>query len=149
MTGRARLLRLPAVLGMAAVLAAGCAGTDPDDGGSAAGGSTAPSAAAAAAPAEHAGHEDPERAAGRALAVDVSGGRVTGDTGRVPVELGERVTLTVTVDAADELHLHGYDLTAELVPGEPAVVTFPADIPGVFEAELHDAGTVLLSLQVG
>jgi hypothetical protein len=27
-------------------------------------------------------------------------------------------------------------------------VSFAATIPGVFEVELHDAGTVLLSLQV-
>jgi hypothetical protein len=81
--------------------------------------------------------------------VRISGGQVTGDTGRVPVALGEQVTLTVTSDAADELHVHGYDRAAELAPGTPATVRFPADVPGVFEVELHETGTVLLSLQVG
>ena len=33
--------------------------------------------------------------------------------------------------------------------GESAELAFAATIPGVFEVELHDAGTVLLSLQVG
>jgi hypothetical protein len=87
--------------------------------------------------------------AGQRIDVTVAAGRVSGDTGRVPVPLGETVTLTVTGDAADEVHLHGYDLTAPLAPGRTATLTFVADVPGVFEAELHGAGTVLLTLQVG
>jgi heme/copper-type cytochrome/quinol oxidase subunit 2 len=80
--------------------------------------------------------------------VRVSGGQVSGDTGRVPVPAGEPVTLTITSDVADEVHVHGYDLTAELAPNVAAELTFAATIPGVFEVELHDAGTVLLTLQV-
>ena len=73
---------------------------------------------------------------------------MTGDTGRLPVALGEQVTVTVTGDRPDEVHLHGYDVTADLVPGTPAELTFDATVPGVFELELHEAGTVLLTLQV-
>jgi hypothetical protein len=47
------------------------------------------------------------------------------------------------------VHVHGYDLATALTPGTPAELTFDATIPGVFEVELHEAGTVLLSLQVG
>jgi heme/copper-type cytochrome/quinol oxidase subunit 2 len=81
--------------------------------------------------------------------VQVAGGKVTGDTGRVPVPVGDHVTLTITSDVADEVHVHGYDRTTALTPGTPAELTFDATIPGVFEVELHEAGTVLLSLQVG
>ena len=87
--------------------------------------------------------------AGQRIEVQVAGGQVTGDTGRVPVAVGRQVTLVVTSDVADEVHVHGYDLTAELSPGQPAELTFDATIPGVFEVELHEAGTVLLTLQVG
>jgi heme/copper-type cytochrome/quinol oxidase subunit 2 len=80
--------------------------------------------------------------------VQVSGGRVSGDTGRVPVPDGAHVTLVVTSDVADEVHLHGYDLEAELTPGTPAEITVDATLPGVFEVELHEAGTVLLTIQV-
>jgi uncharacterized cupredoxin-like copper-binding protein len=80
--------------------------------------------------------------------VQVSGGQISGDTGRVPVTAGEHVTLVITSDAADQVHVHGYDLETELSPGQPAELTFDATIPGVFEVELHEAGTVLLSLQV-
>ncbi|MCF6508672.1 hypothetical protein E9549_14840 [Blastococcus sp. MG754426] len=91
----------------------------------------------------------PTEAAGRRIEVAYADGRVTGDTGRVPVPLGEPVTVVVTSDVADEAHLHGYDELANLVPGQPAELAFDATIPGVFELELHDAGTVLLTLQVG
>jgi hypothetical protein len=91
----------------------------------------------------------PTEAAGQRIEVQVSGGQATGDTGRVPVALGTAVTVVVTSDVADEAHLHGYDVEAELTPGQPAELTFDATIPGVFELELHEAGTVLLTLQVG
>jgi heme/copper-type cytochrome/quinol oxidase subunit 2 len=65
------------------------------------------------------------------------------------VTVGETVTLAVSSDAADEVHVHGYDVTAKVAAGRPATLTFPADVPGVFEVELHEAGTMLLSLQVG
>jgi hypothetical protein len=138
--------RLPAALaglGLAAVLT-GCAGTDepvpaassPSSSSSSPASTSA--SAAASAPA----------AAGQRIEVTVTGGQVTGDTGRVPVPAGEHVTLVVTSDAPDELHVHGYDVGADLAPGTPATVEFDATIPGVFEVELHDAGTLLLSLQV-
>ena len=62
--------------------------------------------------------------------MQVAGGQVSGDTGRVPVAAGTEVTLSVTSDVADEVHLHGYDLEAELTPGTPAEITFDADGPG-------------------
>jgi len=137
--------RLPAALaglGLLAVLT-GCAGTDePAPSGSSSSPSSASTGAPSSAPA-------PAAAAGQRIEVTVTGGQVSGDTGRVPVPAGEHVTLVVTSDAPDELHVHGYDLSADLVPSTPATVEFDATIPGVFEVELHDAGTLLLSLQVG
>jgi heme/copper-type cytochrome/quinol oxidase subunit 2 len=115
-----------------------CASTEPDTSADAAASSSLGSSGSAA----------PSTAAGQRIEVQVAGGQVTGDIGRVPVPAGEEVTLAVTSDVPDELHLHGYDLTAELVPGTPTELTFAATLPGVFEVELHDAGTVLLTIQV-
>ncbi|CCG01656.1 conserved protein of unknown function [Blastococcus saxobsidens DD2] len=86
--------------------------------------------------------------AGRTIEVAFAGGEVSGDTGRVPVPLNETVTIVVTSDVADEVHLHGYDVSAPVAPGEPATLTFDATIPGVFELELHEVGEELLSVQV-
>jgi heme/copper-type cytochrome/quinol oxidase subunit 2 len=138
--------RLPAALaclGLAAVLT-GCAGTDEPV---PAGSSTSSSSSSPASTSASAVPSAPA-VAGQRIEVTVTGGQVTGDTGRVPVPAGEHVTLVVTSDAPDELHVHGYDLGADLAPGTPATVEFDATIPGVFEVELHDAGTLLLSLQV-
>jgi heme/copper-type cytochrome/quinol oxidase subunit 2 len=137
-----RLVRLAAALVGLAVTTAmtGCAGSAP---------AAEPSRDSSAATSVTPEPATPASATGRRIEVEVTGDRVSGDTGRVTVPAGEQVTLAVTSDVADEVHVHGYDLTAEMVPGEPEELTFTATIPGVFEVELHDAGTLLLSLQVG
>lgn len=84
---------------------------------------------------------------GTVVEVTVSGGGVDGG-GRVAVELGSEVRLSVTADVADEVHVHGYDLTASTAPGEPGILEFTADIPGVFEVELHESGLKLVDLEV-
>jgi len=77
-----------------------------------------------------------------------AGGEVTGGTQRVPVPLGEAVTLVVTGDVVDEVHVHGYDFYRDVRPGAEVMITFLADIPGVFEVEMHDSGLMLAQLQV-
>jgi plastocyanin len=128
----AALLAVSLALGLT-----GCAGTKAPE-------ASASSGSSSSGPADAADRS----AAGRRIEVQVAGGKVAGDTGRVTVAAGTPVTLVITSDVADEAHLHGYDEEAELTPGEPAEITFDADIPGVFEVELHEAGTVLLTLQV-
>ncbi|MCW2607889.1 MAG: uncharacterized protein JWO60_2582, partial [Frankiales bacterium] len=78
----------------------------------------------------------------------VVGGKVTGDTGRVRIGLGDRVRLTVTADVADEVHLHGYDLHADTAAGQAASLEFVADRPGIFEVELEESRLALTRLQV-
>jgi hypothetical protein len=140
MTARRRHSLVVAV-GLALTLS-GCAGTAAPTPPAQA---TAPASTAAAA---QEGSPSVSAPAEHRIEVTVVAGQVSGDTGRVPVTAGERVTLVVTSDTADEIHLHGYDLTAPLEPGAPAELPFGAVIPGVFEVELHEAGTVLLTLQV-
>ena len=54
----------------------------------------------------------------------------------------------MTADRADEVHLHGYDRKVDIEPGKPAELEFTADVPGVFEVELEEAGLKLVELQV-
>ena len=111
-------------------------------------GTAAPDTAAGSSSAQTSSSSTASTPAGQRIEVQVSGGPVSGDTGRVPVAADEHVTLVITSDVADEVHVHGYDLEAELSPGQPTELVFDATIPGVFEVELHEAGTQLLSLQV-
>jgi hypothetical protein len=66
----------------------------------------------------------------------------------VRLKKGDAVELTVTADAADELHLHGYDLTLKLQPGKPATLKFVAGRTGRFGAELHHAGADVVTLEI-
>lgn len=80
-------------------------------------------------------------------ALSVVDGEVEGpDT--IRVVLGETAVFTVTSDVADEVHVHGFDLTYALEPGVTAEVRFLADVPGIFEVELHGAHVLLTQLVV-
>lgn len=78
----------------------------------------------------------------------VTGGARSAGPERVEVAAGEPVRLVVTSDTAEEVHVHGYDLTLPLEPGEEAVLEFTADLPGVYEVELHGSGGLLAQLRV-
>jgi heme/copper-type cytochrome/quinol oxidase subunit 2 len=80
--------------------------------------------------------------------ITVTGTKVETAERRVKVPLDGKVRLEVTADRADEVHLHGYDRKVDLAPGTPAVLEFTADVPGVFEVELEEAGLKLVELQV-
>jgi hypothetical protein len=82
------------------------------------------------------------------IVVTVSGDQIQGPT-RPTVTLGETVLLVVRADVSDEVHVHTYDLMADVAPGEPARIRFKADVPGVVEVELEDAGRLLLELEIG
>ena len=78
--------------------------------------------------------------------IEIEGSTVTGG-GRISVPLGETVTLLITSDIADEVHIHGYDLFVDLEAGVTAEVSFVADIPGVVEIETHESALVLANLE--
>jgi hypothetical protein len=67
---------------------------------------------------------------------------------RFDVPLDGAVRLTVGGDVSDEVHLHGYDLHADVAPGQDATIEFDATIPGVFEIELEGSGVLIGELQV-
>jgi hypothetical protein len=143
-----RLVRRTAASALVVPLAlvAGC-GTD-DDGAAAAPTVSATTAAPGepTQPSEPLVEPTPDDA--QVIAVTVAGGQVSGAEPRTAVEVGTRVRLTVTSDVADELHVHGYDLTEAVPAGQAVNLEFVADRPGIFEVEMHDTRTVLTRLQV-
>lgn len=74
-------------------------------------------------------------------------GAVQGPTSFTATQ-GDRVRILVRADVSDHVHLHGYDLMADVAPGEPARIDFVANAPGVFEVELEDAGELLFQLEI-
>jgi heme/copper-type cytochrome/quinol oxidase subunit 2 len=87
-------------------------------------------------------------AGAQTVQVTVTGTDVQTAERRVKVPLDGKVRLEVTADRTDEVHLHGYDRKVDIEPGRPAVLEFTADVPGVFEVELEEAGLKLVELQV-
>jgi FtsP/CotA-like multicopper oxidase with cupredoxin domain len=82
------------------------------------------------------------------IEVTVEGGQPSGGAQDVSVDVGDEVTIRVTADVADEVHVHGYDLKTDTVPGQAVEISFAAAIPGQFEVELEDAGVLLVNLTV-
>lgn len=61
----------------------------------------------------------------------------------VTVYEGDQVKLQITSDRPIELHLHGYDLTEEVEPGETANLSFEATDTGRFTIENHNTDAVI------
>jgi hypothetical protein len=78
----------------------------------------------------------------------IKGGRLVSGPAVIQVREGERVALHIRSDRGDELHLHGYDLHAQIRPGETASLQFTADRTGRFDLELHKANAELGALEV-
>ncbi|MEM8925614.1 MAG: hypothetical protein AAGD35_19080 [Actinomycetota bacterium] len=85
---------------------------------------------------------------GVAIDVSVADGEIDVESSRIDVALGSEVTITVEADIVEHAHLHGYDIFADIAPGSPGVITFTADVPGVFEVELEDSRTFLFEVAV-
>lgn len=118
---------------------AGCGGEPATESG------PSPSAPAAASPTVS--PTPSPTAAEPTVRVVVKDGKVVSGKGKHEVKLGSRVVIEIVTDVADEVHLHGYDKEIQVRAGKPARLTFTADIPGVFEVELH-SGLLLCELQV-
>ena len=59
-----------------------------------------------------------------------------------------KVVIVVRTELTDHVHLHGYDLMADVGPGQPARIAFTANAPGRFEVELEDRGLHIAELEV-
>lgn len=74
-------------------------------------------------------------------------GKLDGGARRESAAVGDTVTIRVSGNSNDEVHVHGYDLFVDLVDGA-GQLTFEASIPGVFEIELEGSHTLLVRLEV-
>jgi hypothetical protein len=67
---------------------------------------------------------------------------------RFSVQHDRQVVLVVESALTDHVHVHGYDLMADIAPGAPATIRFKATAPGRFEIELEDRGLQIGELEV-
>ena len=78
----------------------------------------------------------------------VVNGAPEGGIVRESVGKGDRVVLAVTSDVADEVHLHGYDISRDVEAGRTVRIAFRATLPGRFEVELEGRGIQIGDLTV-
>jgi hypothetical protein len=78
----------------------------------------------------------------------VRGGKAAGGVKRLEFRRGERVRFSVHSKVADEVHIHGFDITKALPANRIVLFAFPADIEGVFEVELHGAHARIAELRI-
>ena len=80
--------------------------------------------------------------------VTIASGAITPNGTTVDVAKGGTVTVNVTSDVADEIHVHGIDTSLEVKPGVPATMTFTVDQGGVFEMESHETDKLIVKFAV-
>jgi hypothetical protein len=82
------------------------------------------------------------------LVVTIRGGEPVDGIVRAEARKGDPVLVIVRSDVADEVHVHGYDLMADVAPGKPVRIEFTATLTGRFEIELEGRGKQIAQLTV-
>jgi len=84
----------------------------------------------------------------KVITVNVVKGVPKGGIQRPTVDKGDRVVLVVRTDSGEAVHLHGYNIEKEVVPGKAVRLPFTANIAGRFEVELHPTDALLAVIEV-
>jgi hypothetical protein len=136
-----------AALLLVLVFALGLAGCGDDD--DAPDGATTTGAGAPAANGAGTGQDQSKKAPGpQPETIVIRDGEPVGGPRELEYDAGEPVLLLVRSDVADEVHVHGYDLSKEVPAGGEVGFSFTADIEGIFEVELEERGEPIAELRV-
>ena len=61
---------------------------------------------------------------------------------------GEQVEFRVESNTATEVHVHGYEIEKKVPAGKPVTVSFPAELEGIYDVEVHPAEEQVAELRV-
>ncbi|MDQ3726416.1 MAG: cupredoxin domain-containing protein [Actinomycetota bacterium] len=95
-----------------------------------------------------AGDGEPSAAGGDVPTIVVRDGEPVGGVQELEFSAGEEIRFRVTSDEAEEIHVHGYDLAKDVPAGGTVEFAFPAELEGIYEAELEQLGVQIAELQV-
>jgi len=84
----------------------------------------------------------------KVIMVNVVKGVPKGGIQRPTVDKGDKVVLVVRTDSGEAVHLHGYNIEKDVVPGQAVRMPFTANIAGRFEVELHPTDALLAVIEV-
>jgi hypothetical protein len=71
-----------------------------------------------------------------------------GGVRRITAHKDNHLTITVSSNGSEIIHVHGYDFERRTAPGHPARFAFPARIAGVFDVETHATDKQIAKLVV-
>lgn len=80
--------------------------------------------------------------------IKIQDGKPVGGSTTFRVKQGDTVTFSISSDKAGEVHLHGYDLEAEMDPGKAVTLSFTANATGRFLIELEETKVEIGFLEV-
>ncbi|MET0819558.1 MAG: hypothetical protein ABWY58_01215 [Aeromicrobium sp.] len=90
-----------------------------------------------------------EKARGTLVEITIKDGKVTPRGERVDVKKGQKITLLVTSDAAEEIHVHSDpEHTYEVTAGGSIEKSFTIDTPGQVAVEAHHLDATIVQLVV-
>lgn len=78
----------------------------------------------------------------------VRDGEPVGGVQELEYSAGETIRFRVSSDKAEEVHVHGYDIAKEVPAGGTVEFDFPAELEGIYEAELEGLGVQIIELRV-
>jgi hypothetical protein len=78
----------------------------------------------------------------------ITNGRVPANMRLIRVKQNDVVKLEWSTDKPISVHLHGYDIEKDVVPGKAVRMPFTANIAGRFEVELHPTDALIAVIEV-
>jgi hypothetical protein len=87
-------------------------------------------------------------AGGDVPTIVVRHGEPEGGVQELEYSAGDRIRFRVSSDEAEEIHVHGYDLSQEVPANGTVEFDFPAELEGIYEAELEERGVQIIELRV-
>jgi Cu-Zn family superoxide dismutase len=94
--------------------------------------------------------DNPESASmgGKVPTIVIRNGEPVGGIKELEYDAGDEIRFEVSSDVADEVHVHGYDLMQDVPAGGTVSFDFPAEIEGIFEAELEGRKEQIAEIRV-
>jgi len=80
--------------------------------------------------------------------VSFENGEPAGGELKVEASKGDTIAFKVRSDVSEEIHVHGYDISREVGPGQPVTLRFPADLVGIYEVEMEGGGIPIAELEI-
>jgi len=92
--------------------------------------------------------DDAMKHKGDGTTIVVRNGEPVGGVQELEYSAGDEIRFRVSSNRADEVHVHGYDVEKAIPAGGSATLSFPAEIEGIFEVELHESEAQIAELRV-